>query len=628
MKKQLLLLFAMMMAVCSYGQLWKKAPGETALESSVPVSVLRRTITPTGNQFWWGYFSEANASGLPYSGGLGYSSATTVDAAIFVPANHAIVGTGTIKALRFWLGDDISKINSDVTVWISNSLPSSASAADYSQAMAKSDVVSRLNEVELTTPFIVNNAGFYVGYSFSINGKCYPVMSYGDNEVPNAFFYRVSGEDWMDFPALGYGYGTLALQMLVDGVSLPLYNVSVSNFETDYVLMGNKVNIPVTITNEGQETVTSISYTITTENSTTAEQTVAVQSLSSFASAAVIIPFDADIQTKKFAKTLTITKVNGQPNISTNNVATGSLITISEKPVAVPVVEEFTGTWCGWCVYGYTGMEKAHEQFGNQVVLIAAHNSDPMTISDYGPIMNLVTGFPSSFINRIDDVYPSADNLKYYLTKRLDRITVGTIEAAAMWTSDAKTEISIDTKTKFVYSDDNGQYGIAYVLIADGLKGSGSSWSQANYMSGSSGDPSMQFWCDSPSQVTGLEFNHVAVGAWDIENGVDGSVNSTITAGEVQNYNYKADVTSKSIIQDKSKLTIAALLIDRSSKTIVNASQVAIQDYSPSAIQSVGTVHVSEAARYNLDGRQISAPQRGLNIIRMNDGTVKKVVVK
>ena len=31
---------------------------------------------------------------------------------------------------------------------------------------------------------------------------------------------------------------------------------------------------------------------------------------------------------------------------------------------------------------------------------------------------------------------------------------------------------------------------------------------------------------------------------------------------------------------------------------------------------------------YSLDGKQTAIPQRGLNIIRMNDGTTKKVFVK
>ncbi|MBQ7472681.1 MAG: hypothetical protein IJS97_09745 [Prevotella sp.] len=32
--------------------------------------------------------------------------------------------------------------------------------------------------------------------------------------------------------------------------------------------------------------------------------------------------------------------------------------------------------------------------------------------------------------------------------------------------------------------------------------------------------------------------------------------------------------------------------------------------------------------RYDLNGRRISEPQRGLNILRMSDGTVRKVVIK
>ncbi len=33
-------------------------------------------------------------------------------------------------------------------------------------------------------------------------------------------------------------------------------------------------------------------------------------------------------------------------------------------------------------------------------------------------------------------------------------------------------------------------------------------------------------------------------------------------------------------------------------------------------------------AIYDLDGRRIDAPQKGINIIRMSDGTTRKVLVK
>ena len=39
-------------------------------------------------------------------------------------------------------------------------------------------------------------------------------------------------------------------------------------------------------------------------------------------------------------------------------------------------------------------------------------------------------------------------------------------------------------------------------------------------------------------------------------------------------------------------------------------------------------VDVYEGARYTIDGKRISAPQKGINIIRMSDGSTRKVVVK
>ena len=40
------------------------------------------------------------------------------------------------------------------------------------------------------------------------------------------------------------------------------------------------------------------------------------------------------------------------------------------------------------------------------------------------------------------------------------------------------------------------------------------------------------------------------------------------------------------------------------------------------------SVELHEVARYTIDGKRISAPQKGINIIRMSDGSTRKVVVK
>ena len=48
----------------------------------------------------------------------------------------------------------------------------------------------------------------------------------------------------------------------------------------------------------------------------------------------------------------------------------------------------------------------------------------------------------------------------------------------------------------------------------------------------------------------------------------------------------------------------------------------------PTGIEIVKSENATEVARYTIDGRAISAPQAGVNIVKMSDGTVKKVLVK
>ena len=48
----------------------------------------------------------------------------------------------------------------------------------------------------------------------------------------------------------------------------------------------------------------------------------------------------------------------------------------------------------------------------------------------------------------------------------------------------------------------------------------------------------------------------------------------------------------------------------------------------PASVGEVSKANVTEVARYAVDGRQLTQPQRGLNIVKMSDGSVKKVMNK
>ena len=588
MKKASFLFFAIVMAMASFTQ--RAASAE--------------------NQLWWGYFADEDVSNLKFDGHLGYSMATTLTAGIRVPANHPIASGGTVKAVRFWLGDDISAISSDLTLWIATQLPGSESDYVYKQTVAKSSLRSRKNEITLTTPFKVNKREFYIGFSFSISSRSYPVMGAGE-EIPGSWYYRVANGDWEDF--YGTERGNLAFQMLLGGVSLGNNSAAPFDFGTNYVEAGGSVNVPVSIFNAGKQPISSIAYTITTEGSVSGERTLTFGDLAYNKMTTVNISFPSDSEAKKKAKTLTITKVNGAKNESTTATASGVLITVKEKPVVIPVVEEVTATWCPWCPLGIEGMEAADKTFGDQVVLVAVHLRDEMSVNDYSPIASMAHSYPTSFINRATEVYPSKGWLEYIINQYKRNTTVGAIKATAAWADADKSAIRIKTETQFAYTDNDGQYGIAFVLIEDGM--SGADWEQANSLSGNENYKDYTFWYNAGQWVSGLKYNHVGVAAWGIVNGIDGSVNKVIKAGETQKYSYKADISSRGNIQDKTKLTVAALLIDRTNGTIVNAAKTAISAYTPSAtgIEQVSTD--SETMYFSLDGRRLTAPQPGVNIV-------------
>ena len=52
------------------------------------------------------------------------------------------------------------------------------------------------------------------------------------------------------------------------------------------------------------------------------------------------------------------------------------------------------------------------------------------------------------------------------------------------------------------------------------------------------------------------------------------------------------------------------------------------EDPKPTRIKSVKSNEITEKCYYSLDGKQTIIPQRGLNIIKMSDGTTKKVIMK
>ena len=82
-------------------------------------------------------------------------------------------------------------------------------------------------------------------------------------------------------------------------------------------------------------------------------------------------------------------------------------------------------------------------------------------------------------------------------------------------------------------------------------------------------------------------------------------------------------------VQRKDRLAVAALLFNANTGVIVNAAFAKVggnSELHADAPTSPG--RLSEAARYGIDGRRLGAPSKGLNIVRLSDGSVRKVIVR
>lgn len=45
-------------------------------------------------------------------------------------------------------------------------------------------------------------------------------------------------------------------------------------------------------------------------------------------------------------------------------------------------------------------------------------------------------------------------------------------------------------------------------------------------------------------------------------------------------------------------------------------------------VKVANTTEAKEVSRYSVDGQQLATPAKGLNIVKYNDGTTRKVMVK
>lgn len=485
-------------------------------------------------------------------------------------------------------------------------------------------------KVELSSSF----QNLFVGFNYKQTSSNYPIGV--NSKVDGPFFMYANipssqggkGAAWYQFQSGGMG---LAIQLIVEG-EFGQNNVQPLDFGNVMVAKGKTKNVAISFRNLGSK-FTSIDYTIALDGKAGAEQHLDFgKDFGLGGTHTVEIPFAAASELGKNAITLTVTKVNGAENACAIKTATGTLYTVEREFVKRSVVEQFTGTGCGNCPSGHVAMHNMHNLYGDQFIGIALHQfnlSDPMYNASYDLGF---TGAPQCMVNRSSGVLAPYEQMPEVLKASLDEIALTDVTVTGTFAEE-------DTKVNATASVESlvaGDYNIAFMLTADGLTGTTKSWKQSNYFckgggrynSQASMPDDLKFLWDMGSSYVET-YNDVLIASSYVSSNNKATLPTLVANGTVSS-EYTMKMPTKVALKKALKLDqvyVVALLLDKKTGAIVNAGRARVTGSTGIEDVTTGT-EATVVARYNVNGVQIAAPVKGINIVKMSDGTTRKVLVK
>ena len=535
----------------------------------------------------------------------------------------------------------------NVKIWLTKklTLENKKNVADVMTLDATMDDSTAI--VKFATPYTIDSDTLYIGYSFDVveltERTQLPISLINEKGVQGLWTHSSrTYRSWLDKST----YGCSAMQVELSG-----FNANDAYFEgfKDYY---NQVNIatPINLTllNRGYNGIKSIDYSYSVGDKKVSDHLTLDAPIPAClnASTEFTVTLPAIEAKGKYPVTFSIDKVNGEAN-SEVATANSTMAIYNKLPKHRPVMEEFTGTWCGNCARGWIGLEvmtRLHPDF----IALAYHSGDVMQVIDQKNFLGFDTENPAYPMANIDRVYTDIDpyygadmtpfGIEEMWKKQAEILAPASLETEAAFTPDGK-----DIKAKAILEfpedvNDADKYSVEFVLVTDGLHGEGQAWEQSNYLEeNEKGDypfPEADIFFAGSSSIPNMHYNDVVVATTRLRDGliklpakveaekafsIEGTISEVDSIKNMANY---------PVIQDSKNLRIVALLLNEKGQ-IVNGAQAKVTGYETTGIRNINT-NAAEAdvpAIYNLQGHRLQTMQKGLNIIRTKDGKTKKVML-
>lgn len=548
-----------------------------------------------------------------------------------------VVPSENIDGFSVWIADQLRYVN--VNGKNTNEVDYSIEAT-YPTEGAEIEWVT----VELPEPYTVPAEGTHVGYSLNVTTldetTKYPLVV--ANGYAAGSLYIFSSRTYMNWADRSETTQMRSmLQVTVEG-DVPEYAVGLGAVPAMYLGKETESSVKVDVYNVGTSPVDSFTYTVEVGDQkiedimmfeTPLEANLALINSVEFPIPAIPEPGDYDV-------TISLQAVNG---VAYEASTSGTIGVLSFMPKHYSVVEEYTGTWCGYCPRGYVAMEEMDRLY-DDFVGIAYHDSDAMT--PVGGYPNMISGVPSAVIGRtnVTDAYYADQSFGDGFTMpqaweaACAEFSFAGLEVEAEIPEDDENTVVVNSTVTFAATAadaETANYRLEIVLTADGLTGEGSNWNQSNYYYSYSPFYLMEDFCSggqyASSKVEGLVFNDVAILHSGLK-GIAGSIPNP-AANEPNEYEYKFDIsnvvsgyTGEAIPFFRDQLDVVVMILKGNTTygVVENAIKVPVK-YHADGVKAISTNReVESEVYYDLQGRMVRNPENGVYIrsIRYTDGTV------
>ena len=220
------------------------------------------------------------------------------------------------------------------------------------------------------------------------------------------------------------------------------------------------------------------------------------------------------------------------------------------------VVEDYTGTWCGWCPRVSHAASLVEEQT-DKVFVVGVHNGDEMANSFGGAMENEfeIPGFPTAYVDRANTwAGDQPNNLDQVLNVAEGSVAFGLAIESSL------TGSILDFKIYQGFLQNMSDVKLVVFVLEDGILAN-----QANYTS----------YYGGGSTIT--DFEHNGVLRYSATNVMGDS--TTSTAG-LHEKSFSVDLSAYGVLVPENT-GILAMLVDQSGRVLLNAQYVAANESRP-----------------------------------------------